>query len=180
MLTVASVETYLTTTLAGWLSKTKPLMSTVHDGTNADLAPAISTAVRVLGYTVAGTSVTDADLASVADAKENALLQVATYYALQAVLFRFSAVDQKEGPDAASYSQLRKDLMGFLKDLWASISLQFGIGRPKGRTAVGALTAGAWPPPPPPPIPASTPAGYRQWPPVTADDETLKPVNFNP
>jgi len=76
-------------------------------GTNADLNDPLAWATRQLGHTTADPStVTDAELASVAVANYDDFLDLAEYRALQNVLGALDDVDLTVGPRSEKLSQL--------------------------------------------------------------------------
>lgn len=111
----------------GRLVAAASLDGTTVDGTNADLADPLATAVRQLGGTVANrATVTDADLASVA--REEALLDMAELRALESALGNLDVVDVQVGPEREALGQLGTRLETAIARKRAQIQREHGIG----------------------------------------------------
>ena len=82
-------------------------ISTIQDGVNPWLTDPLRWALSALGYVTAGiTAVTDGDLAAVAAAHTDALLDLTELRALEAVQTNLTAVDVTAGPLGERRSQL--------------------------------------------------------------------------
>jgi hypothetical protein len=138
-LTRAQVETILVRRIGGWLSNAN-LAITVA-GSNADLSDPIAYGVRIADGTVADYSaVTTADIATVADADLDKMLDVAELRALENVLSNFALVDAKAGPVEAKSSQFADRLMKVIDRLRAQLAQRYGIeGSPTITTGVISL-----------------------------------------
>lgn len=105
-ITRSAVETVLIRRARLWMAEVKMDCATVSG--NRDLAEPISWAVRQCGYTVA--SIADAsaaEVATVADADADKLLDYAEFRLLNNVLQNFALVDVTEGPHSESFNQFR-------------------------------------------------------------------------
>lgn len=101
------VETVLIRRTRLWMAEAQMDCKTVG-GTNRDLAEPISWAMRQCGYTVASIAdATAAEVATVADADADKLLDYAELRLLNNILQNFALVDVTEGPHSESFNQFR-------------------------------------------------------------------------
>lgn len=125
-LTRANTEAILVQRLGAWL--TNAGLATTIVGTNASLNDPIGYAIRIAGGAVASYAlVTDADLATVADADLDMLLDVAELRALENVLSNFTLVDAKAGPVEAKSSQFADRLERVIARKRAQLAQRYGI-----------------------------------------------------
>lgn len=108
-LTLADVETVVERRVGAFMTKAgMPTAGTP----NPALADPIGWALRALGYAPASiAAVTDGDLAAVATAHVDALLDLAELRTLESVLTNITAVSTTAGPVSQSWGQLRTDLL---------------------------------------------------------------------
>ena len=98
-------------------------------GSNAALNDPIGWAIRQSDGTVASAVlVTDADVATVASADLDQLIDLAELRALESVLSNFTGVDKKAGPVELKSSQMADRLERRIASLRSMISLTYGIG----------------------------------------------------
>jgi hypothetical protein len=102
--TVAGLETDLVTMIGPYLTRVG-LDGTTVDGTNESLRIPIRRAARRLGVTVAGSAVTDDELATL-DGDEETLLDLAELKALEVIWGNWPEVDEQAGEESQSLSQL--------------------------------------------------------------------------
>ncbi len=134
--TRANVELILVQRTSGWLANAGLAITTA--GANASLNDAIGYGIRIAGGTVASYAlVTDADVATVADADLDKMLDVAELRALETVLSNFVLVDAKAGPVEAKSSQFADRLMKVIDRLRMQLAFRYGIeGAPTLTTGV--------------------------------------------
>lgn len=124
----ANLETILIARVGAWLTAAALDGATV-DGTNASLNDPIGWAIRTSGGTVAAPAlVTDADVATVASADLDQLIDLAELRTLESVLSNFTGVDKKAGPVELKSSQMADRLERRIVALRAAIGLTYGIG----------------------------------------------------
>ena len=112
------------------------LDGTTVDGTNVDLNDPIGYGIRQTGGTVASfVLVTDADVATVAEADYDEYLDISEYRALVNAQGNFTSVDIKVGPRSESKSQLGTRLATMIKSKKDRLDEVYG-------TSVGVLTGG--------------------------------------
>ena len=105
-------------------------------GTNASLNDPIGWSTRRLGYPVANlTSVSNADLASVADEEVDQLLDLAELRTLQNIEGNLDDVDISANGRSESLGQLVKQVQTRLERVKAAIEKEYGTG-------LGTLSAG--------------------------------------
>ena len=125
-ITRAYIETEIVSRLAGLLAAAG--MATTAAGSNAALNSAIGWAVRTVGGTVASLSlVTDADVATVADASLDTFLDLAEYRARQAIDGNFAEVDTDVGDLKLKYDQLRRGNERAMARLEARYGATYGL-----------------------------------------------------
>lgn len=133
--TRANIESVLIRRV-GRLLTAAGLDGTTINGTNADLNDPISSALRVLNYTVSSiASVTDTDLLPVTDAHINYLLDVAELRTLESILGNLDLVDIRVGPRSESLSQLADQVQKAIERKTRHITRMYGVG-------LGGLVAG--------------------------------------
>lgn len=99
------------------------------DGTNVDLNGPIGKAVRYLTHPVASAVlVTDADVAAVTDAETDQFLDLATLYALEAVLGNLDDVELRVGPRTEKFNQLAEQLERKIKRMTKQLKDEYGFG----------------------------------------------------
>jgi hypothetical protein len=125
-LTRAQFESILVQRIGGWLANASLPVTIV--GTNAALNDPLGYAIRVAGGTVTSYAlVADADVATVADANLDKMLDVAELRALENVLSNFALVDAKAGPVEAKSSQFADRLIKVIDRLRAQLAVRYGI-----------------------------------------------------
>jgi hypothetical protein len=134
-LTRRNIEVLLIRRLGALLTEADLDGSTL-DGANHDLADPIGWAVRQCGGTVANfVSVADDDVATVAAADYDKLLDLAEYRTLQSVSGNLAVVDIQIGPRKESLSQLGEQVEQRLARKLKQIQMDYDFG-------LGALEAG--------------------------------------
>jgi hypothetical protein len=104
-------------------------MAVTVAGSNASLNDPIGYAVRQIGYTVANiTSVADIDLASIADAELDELLDYAELRTLESIAGNMDAVDITNGPESEKFSQVSTTVDKRLSKLTEKIAASYGTG----------------------------------------------------
>ena len=105
---LADVEAVVVKRVGAFMTKAKmPTTGTP----NPALADPILWALRALGYSPASiASVTDADLATVATAHVDALLDLTEMRTLESIQTNITAVNTTAGPVSEAWGQLRSDL----------------------------------------------------------------------
>ena len=102
-----------------------------YAGANDDLNDPIGWAIRQKGGTVLNAvSVSDADVANIADADFDALIDLAEYRTLVNIKGNYALVDVKAGPYSESLSQNASNLEQLIARKWAYIQSAYGIGAP--------------------------------------------------
>lgn len=141
-LTRADFEAVLVKRCGAALAKVS-LDGTTIDGTNADLADPIRTAVRAMGYVVADPiDPADADLADVPATRYEALFDLAELRALETVLANWTGVDEKFGQDSQANSQYGKQLESRIKALCDKVAKAPNVAAPGA--VVAKITAGRY------------------------------------
>lgn len=108
-----------------------------YTGVNDDLNDPIAWAVRRNGGTVSNPiSVSDADIATLADSKLDALIDLAEYRTLINVKGNYALVDIQAGPEKENLSQTVANLEQLLARKWQYIQDTYGIGSPVMETAL--------------------------------------------
>ena len=126
MLTRANVESILVQRIGGWLANASLPVTIV--GSNAAINDPLGYAIRIAGGTVASYAlVADADVATVADADLDKMLDVAELRALENVLSNFALVDAKAGPVEAKSSQFADRLERTIARLRNQLAIRYGI-----------------------------------------------------
>jgi hypothetical protein len=124
----ANVETILIARVGAWLTAAE-LDGVTVSGANLSLNDPLGWAIRHSSGTVtAAALVTDADVATVADADLDQLIDLAEYRALLSALSNFTGVDKKAGPVELKSSQLGDRLLARIAQLRSEISLNYGVG----------------------------------------------------
>ena len=124
--TRANVESILVQRIGGWLANANLPITVV--GSNAALNDPIAYGVRIAGGTVTSYAlVADADVATVADADLDMLLDVAELRALENVLSNFTLVDAKAGPVEAKSSQFADRLERVIARKRSQLAIRYGI-----------------------------------------------------
>ena len=127
MTTRADVEQELVSRASAWL--TSASMAVTYAGANADLNAPIGYAIRIAGGTVAAPSlVTSTDVATVANADLDLLLDVAELRTLENILAHYALVDAKAGPVEAKSSQLADRLERRIAQIRTWLAVAYGIG----------------------------------------------------
>ena len=104
-------------------------MAVTYAGANADLNAPIGYAIRIAGGTVAAPSlVTSTDVATVASADLDLLLDVAELRTLENILAHYALVDAKAGPVEAKSSQLADRLERRIAQIRTWLAQAYGIG----------------------------------------------------
>lgn len=105
------------------------LDGTTVDGTNGDLSDPIRTGLGSLGVACADpTSPADADLAALATADLDQLLDVAEYRCLQSVLGNLDEVNEQAGTDRKDFGQFAAALQVTIAALLTSLQQTYGVG----------------------------------------------------
>ncbi len=127
MTTRANIEQELVGRASAWLAAAG--MAVTYAGANASLNSPIGWAIRQSDGTVAAPAlVTDADVATVASADLDQLLDLAELRTLENVLANYALVDAKAGPVEAKASQLADRLERRIAQLRSWIAQAYGIG----------------------------------------------------
>lgn len=127
-LTRANIEAILVRRCGGRLAAAG-LDGTTVSGANADLSDPIRAALRQLGYSVASAaSVADSDLASVAAADEEQLIDLAELRALESALGNLDTVDITAGPRQERLGQLADQLERLIARKTTFLRQRYGIG----------------------------------------------------
>jgi hypothetical protein len=125
-LTRAQFEAIMVQRIGGWLANAGLPITVI--GTNEALNDPLGYAIRIAGGTVTSYAlVADADVATVADAKLDMLLDLAELRALENVLSNFALVDVKAGPVEAKQSQFADRLERVIARLRSQIAVRYGI-----------------------------------------------------
>lgn len=128
-LTRAQAEVILVDRLGPMMSKAG--MAVTFAGSNADLVDPLGWAIRRMGYTVATFgAVTDADLASVATADIDQLLDLAEYRTLLNISGNIALVDTKVGSREEKLSQLVPQIRELIRIRWTQLEEEYGVGTP--------------------------------------------------
>lgn len=128
MLTRANVESILVRRI-GKLLTAAGLDGTTISGANQDLSDPIGWAVLQLGGAVTSrVSVADSDVATVAAADEEALLDLSELRALESALTNYDATDIKVGDRSESLGQLGGRLEKAIERKRAQVRATYGIG----------------------------------------------------
>ena len=102
---------------------------TTYDGTNADLTDSLTSAIRLLGGSIATRGfVTDADIATIPSEYADAINDATELYLIASVRGQMLDVDIVTGPFAAKLSQLAVRLFEDWKALKKKLEEDFGIG----------------------------------------------------
>lgn len=124
MITRASLEAILTRRTKRFMQLAQLDYSTVN-GTNADLADPIASALRAAGYSVANrATVADSDLAAVTGDDEEKVIALAELRTLETIDTNLVSSSLTTGPVSESF----RDLTRKLESLRARIITEFGIG----------------------------------------------------
>lgn len=138
MATRADIELEVVSRTSAWLANVGFAVTVA--GANADLNSPIAWAIRQAGGTVATPAlVANADVATVAAANFDLLLDLAELRTLENVLANFALVDAKAGPVEAKSSQFADRIERRIAQLRSWLATAYGIG---GTTLVsgGVLT----------------------------------------
>ena len=139
-LTRANVESILVQRVGAWL--TKASLATTSAGSNQSLNDPIGYGIRIAGGTVTSYAlVADADVATVADADLDKMLDVAELRALENILGNLVLVDAKAGPVEAKSSQFATLLERTINRLRAQLAIRYGIEASATMTT-GVITLG--------------------------------------
>lgn len=123
-LTRLAVETVLTRRLGSLLDEADLACAS---GLNPHLADPIAWALRALGYNVASiVDVTDGDLAAVANAHVDALLDLAELRALESIAGNLTAVDVTVGPVSERRGSLGDRVQKLVDDRRKSAQARWG------------------------------------------------------
>lgn len=137
--TRADIELELVSRVGGWLTFVGMDGATVN-GTNASLNGPIRYGIVTSNGTVINPSlVTDADVATVADAQLDQLYDLTELRSLENALSHFSGVDKKAGPVELKSSQFADRLEKRIADVRSAIAIAYGIGG-TARLSGGTLT----------------------------------------
>lgn len=119
-LTVATLEADLIVLLGPTLRRVG-LDGVTVDGTNPSLRIPIRRAAKRLGVSVAGSAVTDEELATLDPDNEDAFLELSRFHALNLILWNWPEVDEQAGEESQSLSQLADRIQKEIKELTASL-----------------------------------------------------------
>ncbi len=108
------------------------------NGSNTYLESPISTALRKMGFTQAGQTVSDADLAALTLAKYDELLDRAELRLLENIYKNIDFTDIDVGPRKEALNQLADQLKDAIATLADRIKAEFGAGASK--LGVGSVT----------------------------------------
>lgn len=143
----ANVESVLVKRCAAALEMVGMDYTTIS-GTNADLNDPIWAALKRLGYTVASTTVIDADISQIDPGDESALLDVSELRTLETVYNAAVAlVDTSIGPRRESLSQfgarLEKLIEAKREQIKQDYGSLYGVGLEAGTFSVSSLEDGS-------------------------------------
>jgi hypothetical protein len=114
---------------AGKLMTAADLDGTTHSGVNTDLNDPIGWALRQMSYTVTSlTNVTDADLAPVATADVDQLLDMAEFRLMENIEGNFDDVDISANGRSESLSQLMLQVTKRVERMRSKLEIQYGLG----------------------------------------------------
>lgn len=126
-LTRANAEFMIVADLSGLLSAADMTITVV--GSNANLNRPIGRALAYLGYSVTDiTSVADADVAQVTDAKTAEFCDLLILYTMETILGWLDDVDLTVGPRTEKLSQLTTQVERKLASLSKRMQLLYGYG----------------------------------------------------